>query len=110
MNSWQRFKIRNFVFYQRIMNVAFSKHAVTQMESRSIPKELAEKVIDNPDQKLLQGELMILQSKILINGTPYLLRVFINGHKIPPTVVTVYMTSKIEKYLKIKMTNNENQI
>jgi hypothetical protein len=59
---------------------------------------MVEKVINDPHQKFRQGELLILQSNILKDGSQYLIRVFINEHKIPPMVVTVYMTSKIVKY------------
>ena len=85
------------------MKYVFSKHALEQMEIRSISRELVERIIENPDQKVIQDNLLVFQSKVMINGNSALVRVFINQIKIPAMVVTVYLTSKIEKYYESKI-------
>ena len=40
----------------------------------------------------------VLQSRITIDGTQYLVRVFVDVDRTPVEVVTAYRTSKIEKY------------
>ena len=85
------------------MNFVFSKHALEQMEIRSIPLELVEKILECPDQKVTQGNLIVFQSIVINNGVSALVRVFVNRLKMPGMVVTVYRTSKIEKYYEGKI-------
>ena len=85
------------------MNFVFSKHALEQMEIRSIPRELVEKILECPDQKVTQGNLIVFQSIVINNGVSALVRVFVNRLKMPGMVVTVYRTSKIEKYYEGKI-------
>ena len=85
------------------MNFVFSKHALEQMEIRSIPRELVEKILECPDQKVTQGNLIVFQSIVISNGVSALVRVFVNRLKMPGMVVTVYRTSKIEKYYEGKI-------
>ncbi len=40
----------------------------------------------------------VLQSRIALQGKTYLVRVFVDVDRKPPEVMTVYRTSKIEKY------------
>jgi hypothetical protein len=57
-------------------------------------------VLAAPAQKRPEhGNVVCYQSKVEINGKPYLLRVMVNEQT--AKVVTVYRTSKIEKYWKI---------
>ncbi|MBA3493262.1 MAG: hypothetical protein H0T87_03840, partial [Gammaproteobacteria bacterium] len=44
------------------------------------------------------GAIVCYQSIVEIDQKPYLVRVMVNETAYPPTVVTVYRTSKIEKY------------
>lgn len=50
---------------------------------------------------IIEDELMIHQKVIISNNRSYLIRVFVNDKKQPPVAVTVYKTSKIDKYLKL---------
>jgi hypothetical protein len=71
------------------------------MKERHIPEEMVIEIIENPDQIVPQGsDKMIYQSIKLfeLEETKYLVRVFINVTKTPNLVITVYRTSKIEKY------------
>ena len=85
------------------MKYSFSKHALEQMDARSIPREWVEKVMDKPDQVINQGDLIVFQSKVQSEASEFLLRVYMNHLVEPALIVTVYKTSKISKYY-------ENQI
>jgi len=86
------------------MEYTISQHALTQMEIRNIPIEMVEMILSGPDQKFEQDDLMVFQSIIKFQQEQeYLVRVFVNSNKIPPLVVTVYRTSKIEKYYEGKI-------
>ena len=78
-----------------------SQHAVEEMDNRQISKDIVEDVVQRPLQKfLLDEEIEIRQSIIKFeNMKEYLVRVFINVKKQPNLVITVYRTSKINKYL-----------
>jgi len=76
----------------------FSKHALEQVVLRQIQLKVVWQIIQNPQQVIEDGNLAILQSIVEEDGQKYLLRIFVNLRKRPPMVVTVYKTSKIEKY------------
>jgi hypothetical protein len=81
------------------MKYMISQHALKQMTVRGITKEIVDRILLGPDQTTEQEDLMVFQS--IIDGAwekRYLIRVFVNMNKTPPLVVTVYKTSKIEKY------------
>lgn len=82
------------------MNFQFSNHALEEIQKRNIPIALIEAVLRSPQQTLKQSEeIAIYQSQLDFGtGKLYLLRVFINITIDPPLVVTVYRTSKIQKY------------
>ncbi len=65
---------------------------------RQIQLNVVWQIIQNPQQVIEDGNLTILQSIVEEDGQKYLLRIFVNLRKEPPMVVTVYKTSKIEKY------------
>ena len=46
------------------------------------------------------GNVVCYQSRVEINQKPYLVRVMVNETAKPAKVVTVYRTSKINKYWK----------
>ena len=71
------------------------------MTRRSIPQVVVDSVLAEPAQKVREhGDVMCYQSKVEINGKPYLVPVMVNEKAAPPKVVTVYRTSKISKYWK----------
>jgi hypothetical protein len=52
-----------------------------------------------PEQKVPEHlGLVCYQSRVLINGKTYLLRIIVDETTRPPTMVTAYRTSKINKY------------
>lgn len=81
------------------MEIAYSNHALKQMRLRNIGMDLVESVLNSPDEIIEFGSLTIYQA-ITKTGEvkKYLVRVFVNKEKDPVHVVTVYKTSKINKY------------
>lgn len=82
------------------MSPRLSRHAESEVERREIPKDWLSSVIEAPEQRIQQpGGIEIWQSRFTSgDGKIYLLRAVVAAGKVPPTVVTVYRTSKIEKY------------
>jgi len=81
------------------MKVEFSAHALERMEARGIIKDDVIKVLSGHDSVNKQDAETNVYSKLLIrNNKRYLYRVFVNELKVPPLIITVYKTSKIEKY------------
>lgn len=78
---------------------SISNHAKEQMELRQVSLEVVMSVLTNPQQILTEESKKIYQSIINFEKEGnYLVRVFVNAEKDPNNVITVYRTSKIEKY------------
>ncbi len=70
------------------------------MKRRNISREVIIETIEKPKQVISETALDIYQSIIIFeDNKPYLVRVFINKNKNPKVIVTVYKTSKFNKYL-----------
>ena len=82
------------------MKFKISRHAKEEMRRRAIPVDLVNKVLENPQQVVPgQGSKKVYQSKLDFGkGRIFLLRVVIAEIKDQAIVVTVYKTSKIDKY------------
>ncbi|OFX62043.1 MAG: hypothetical protein A2066_05660 [Bacteroidetes bacterium GWB2_41_8] len=81
------------------MEFEFSKHAIDQMGYRSISKETVLSIVLQPDTIVDQDETTRIYSKLVYKDSKkYLYRVFVNYLKDPMIIITVYKTSKIEKY------------
>jgi hypothetical protein len=84
-----------------IIDFVFTEHALMEMERREISQEQVRNVLANPGQlEILRAERAVYQTKY-DTGNPsktYVLRVFVDVDRKPPAIVTVYRTSKIEKY------------
>ena len=71
------------------------------MDRRAIPPSVVEQVLSNPTQKVPEhANVMCYQSIVEINLKPYLVRVMVNERVAPPKVITVYRTSKVDKFWK----------
>ena len=72
------------------------------MIRRQISREWIESVLSAPEQTIMQlAGTRILQSRFAAaDGKMYLVRAVVAEAKTPAVVVTVYRTSKIEKYWK----------
>ncbi|HEY0072693.1 MAG TPA: DUF4258 domain-containing protein [Abditibacteriaceae bacterium] len=77
-----------------------SRHAKEEMARRGISLEKVELVLQNPEQVIdATNDNAAYQSLIDFGGGRYfLVRVIMDESRVPPVVVTVYRTSKIEKY------------
>lgn len=82
------------------MRFRISRHAEEEMLRRGIPRAWLELVLKTPQQRLPQpGGKEILQSRLEHeNGKIYLVRIVVAVDTDPLVVVTIYRTSKIEKY------------
>lgn len=86
------------------MTCLFSQFALMQMNLRGISQEIVDDILSKPSQTIEQDNLMVFQSIIRdYQERRFLIRVFVNMTKITPLVVTVYRTSKIEKYYESKI-------
>jgi hypothetical protein len=85
------------------MDFIFSQHALEQMKERDISRETVENIMANPDQVNSYEDLTVFQSLENIDNTLFLIRVFVNMRKTPNVVITVYRTSKINKYYEGKI-------
>ena len=84
-----------------IFDFVFSNHALTEMARREISQEDVRTVLANPEQmEIVREGRAVYQAKLDIGELPktYVLRVFVDIDRKPPHIVTVYRTSKIEKY------------
>ena len=82
------------------MSYRLSKHVQDEMACRGISASVVDAVISAPEQVIRDPlGLNVCQSRVQWDtGKTYLVRVFVNDGVDPPLVVTVYRTSKIEKY------------
>ena len=82
------------------MNYILSKHAQTEIERRGIPISLIESVLANPQQIVSEKEgRKAYQSQVDFGGgRRFLLRVIVADDVQPMVVITVYRTSRIQKY------------
>ncbi len=84
-----------------ITNYRVTDHARDEMVRRQITEEEVAKVLAAPEQTETVREGREVYQSRLQSGEPpktYLLRVLVDIDRIPPEVVTVYRTSKVEKY------------
>ena len=85
-------------------NYIFSKHALEKIEERGIPMHVVIAVMNNLENLIVEEEMAIHQAIVNFEGEgEYLVRVFVNNYKQPPVVVTVYRTSKLNKYNESKI-------
>jgi len=85
------------------MEIIFSEHAQFEIEFRKIKKEDIERVIENPMQKLPARKNRIIMHGIYydnIEKKDMLIRIIGEEMKNSFYIITVYKTSKIEKYWK----------
>jgi hypothetical protein len=82
------------------MKYRLSRHAEWELSRRQISRALLESVLANPEQRLQQPNgTEIHQSRIDFgDGKMRLLRAVVSLEKNSPLVVTVYRTSKVDKY------------
>lgn len=82
------------------MKYILSMHAKDEMHRRRIPEALVESVLSSPEQVIAEkGGRHAYQSRVEFeDGRIFLVRAIVADDVDPAGVVTVYRTSKIEKY------------
>jgi hypothetical protein len=85
------------------MNYRISRHAKEEMKRRGIPLEILESVLKDPQQVVNDpAGNRVYQSKVdFKEGKVYLVRVVTAEKGGIPVVVTVYRTSKMDKYWRM---------
>jgi hypothetical protein len=78
------------------MDFKFTPHAIEKLLERGIPLQVVMTVLLNPERVTSEhNERSAYQGEVSINGKPYILRVIVEADG---EVVTLYRTSKVEKY------------
>ena len=88
------------------MNFRFTDHALREMSRRGIPKETVYEIIEMHEQEYeVRKGRKVYQSRRREGDPPrfYLYRVFMDVDRRPVEVVTVYRTSKIDKYWRAEV-------
>jgi len=82
------------------MKFTFSKHALQECDRRGIPLDIAQSVLSNPQQIIPEKfSRQVYQSQIVFEkDRTFLLRIVVDTRVKPYMVITVYRTSKIDKY------------
>jgi Domain of unknown function (DUF4258) len=82
------------------MKFVLTAHARAELERRQIPEPVLLKVLDTPEQRVPEREGRVAyQSRIDFGrGRMMLVRAIVDERAEPNRVITVYRTSKIEKY------------
>jgi len=82
------------------MTYRLSRHAASEPDRRQIPNLWLNALLEAPEQRIEQpGGTEVLQSRFVTeDGKMYLLRAVVTTDTEPAIVVTVYRTSKIQKY------------
>lgn len=81
------------------MSFRISKHAREEIARRGIELAEVESVLVTPGQIVQEhGGIVCYQSPVVQDGKRYLLRVMVNDSVDPKVVVTIYKTSKLNKY------------
>jgi hypothetical protein len=89
-----------------ILEFRLTDHAQLEMERRHITDAEIARVLSAPEQTLMvRPGRVVYQSRVEFGEPPktHLLRVFVDIDRQLPKVVTVYRTSKIEKYWRKKI-------
>jgi len=84
-----------------LLRYRFTGHAKIEMRRRGITEADISAALSHPEQvDEVRSGRVIYQSKIAQGEPPkvYLLRVIVDLDRDPPAVVTVYRTSKVDKY------------
>ncbi|MGH8476052.1 MAG: DUF4258 domain-containing protein [Burkholderiales bacterium] len=84
-----------------IIKYRLTDHARQEMARRQISESDIAVVLSNPEQiEPVRSGRKVYQSRLELGDPPktYLLRVFLDIDREPADVVTVYRTSKVEKY------------
>jgi hypothetical protein len=86
---------------EQIGDFVISTHARSEMERRGITEDVVRHVVTSPEQRIRVDERRIVLHSRMAMGVPakmYLVRVIVDIDRRPAEVVTVYRTTKVDKY------------
>lgn len=76
-----------------------TSHAAFEMQRRGIDESIVRSVLAAPEQRhAVRPGRDVLQSRFVVGGKTYLVRVFVDVDRAPAEVVTAYLTSRVAKY------------
>ncbi|MBU0693744.1 MAG: DUF4258 domain-containing protein [Candidatus Omnitrophica bacterium] len=83
----------------------FSSHCKDRIKERGIDEKMVRKSVFTPEQRISKGKRIILHKRYRDPGKnkEYLLRIFVEEKKEEIEIVSVYRTSKIQKYWREKI-------
>lgn len=82
-----------------VRRYVITPHAAFEMQRRKIAGAIVRGVLAAPEQRhAVRAGRDVLQSRIILTGKTYLVRVFVDHDRSPAEVVTVYRTSRIARY------------
>ncbi len=84
-----------------IVDFMLTPHAAFEMHRRGLSESVVRSILVAPEQRLeVRPGRIVLQSRIPMGSMnrAYLVRVFVDVDRHPAEIVTVYRTSKVEKY------------
>lgn len=82
-----------------IVEFVITPHARAELQRRGLDDTIVRRVLETPGQReTVRPGRDVLQSQLEMEGKRYLVRVFVDVDRSPAEVVTVYRTSRIDKY------------
>jgi hypothetical protein len=78
---------------------SLSKHAQEQLAGRGIAEAVVWDILAENKPYVVEDGLTVYHGLVSENNKPYLIRIFVNETVNPSLTVTVYKTSKVDKYL-----------
>ena len=89
---------------QPIIDFILTPHALLEVKRRGLDETLIQQVLTAPEQReMVRPGRDVLQSRFDMAGKLYLVRVFVDVDRSPAEVLTVYRTSRIEKYWRSEL-------
>lgn len=86
-----------------IKHFRLTDHARSEIARRRVSLEEIRGVLENPEQIVTaRANEKFYQSRVQFGEPPmtYLVRVLVDVSQTPPSVITAYRTSKMEKYMR----------
>lgn len=84
------------------MKFILSQYAREELTKRKIPIQILELILDYPEDIIEEDGLKVYQGIFTANNNKiYLVRVYVNDLVEPNKIVTVYFTSKLNKYRRL---------
>ena len=85
------------------MKINFTEHAENQLQERNISKNNVINVIQHPEQ-IIESRYgrKVIQKKVKVKNKLKLFRVVVENYPVEPLVITMYLTSRIDKYWSLQ--------